>query len=134
MKRIARKRLKEPLVRIWKKTCDVNRALLQEHYFISVEEMMTLCKIWQPWDVMEASLTFILCRNSTRSLYDSDVVYFEIHGRRYCKDYFMPNDEDEQTRLQMLNGVYFNVLGDRLTTVPLSDPQRILDIGTGTGE
>lgn len=46
----------------------------------------------------------------------------------------MPNDEDEQTRLQMLNGVYYEVFGKKLTTVPLKDPQKILDVGTGTGE
>jgi SAM-dependent methyltransferase len=62
------------------------------------------------------------------------VVYTELHGRRYCKDYYMPNDEDEQTRLQMLNGVYYSLFGHRLTTVPLTNPKKILDIGTGTGE
>jgi len=72
--------------------------------------------------------------NSTRSLYDSDVVYIDIHGRRYCKDYYMPNDIVEQERLQMLNGVFHYVLGHRLTTVPLSNPDKILDVGTGTGE
>jgi len=46
----------------------------------------------------------------------------------------MPNDEDEQTRLQILHGVFQYILGNRLTTVPLHDPEKILDIGTGTGE
>lgn len=73
-------------------------------------------------------------RNSTRSIYDGDVVYYNIHGRRYCKQYYMPVDEDEQTRMQMLNGIYYSMLGQRLTTVTLDNPKKILDIGTGIGE
>jgi trans-aconitate methyltransferase len=73
-------------------------------------------------------------RNSTRSLYDTDVVYIDIHGRRYCGDYYMPNDEDEQDRLQILHELYLYILSGKLTTVSLSNPRKILDIGTGTGE
>lgn len=62
-------------------------------------------------------------------------MYSEIHGRRYCKDYYMPNDEEEQTRQQMLNGVYRSSFGGKLTTVPIDDSfKKILDIGTGSGE
>jgi SAM-dependent methyltransferase len=46
----------------------------------------------------------------------------------------MPNDEEEQIRTQILHGVYFWLLDQKLTTVPLDKPQKILDIGTGTGE
>ncbi len=46
----------------------------------------------------------------------------------------MPNDDEEQTRLQMLHLVYYSLLSKRLTTVPLSSPSKILDIGTGTGD
>ena len=46
----------------------------------------------------------------------------------------MPNDEEEQTRTQILHGIYFWLLDQKLTTVPLDKPQKILDIGTGTGE
>src|SRR3981189_389954 len=73
-------------------------------------------------------------RNSTHSLYDSDVVYYDTHGRRYCKQYGMPNDEDEQLRMHLLNDIYYVLLGQRLTTVPLVNPRKILDIGTGIGE
>lgn len=72
--------------------------------------------------------------NSTRSLYDTDVVYHTIHGRRYCGDYYMPNDEEEQTRMQILHSVYYSLLSNRLTTVPLSSPSKILDVGTGSGD
>ncbi len=73
-------------------------------------------------------------RNSTRSLYDTDIEYLDIHGRRYCADYYMPNDQDEQLRLQVVNNIFLHILGNKLTTVPLHNPQKILDIGTGTGE
>ncbi|KAG9246136.1 putative Demethylmenaquinone methyltransferase [Calycina marina] len=72
--------------------------------------------------------------NSTRSLYASEVVYIMIHGRRYCKDYFMPNDIKEQERLLMLNHVFLHVFDGRNTTVPLNDRMKILDVGCGTGE
>ncbi|KAH8683023.1 putative Demethylmenaquinone methyltransferase [Tricladium varicosporioides] len=72
--------------------------------------------------------------NSTRSLYDSDVVYIMIHGRRYCKEYYMPNDEEEQTRTQILHGVYLYLFDQRLTLAPIDNPQKILDVGTGSGE
>jgi SAM-dependent methyltransferase len=73
-------------------------------------------------------------RNSTRSLYDTDMMYFELHRRRYCKNYYMPIDEDEQTRMQLFHDLFYHLLGKRLTTVPLVDPKRILDVGTGVGE
>ncbi|KAG9239313.1 putative Demethylmenaquinone methyltransferase [Amylocarpus encephaloides] len=72
--------------------------------------------------------------NSTQSLYDSDITYFMIHGRRYCKDYYMPNDEEEQDRTQILHSVYLDLFHQLLTTVPLDKPTKILDIGTGLGE
>lgn len=56
------------------------------------------------------------------------------NGRRYCGAYYMPNDEDEQVRLQLLNQVYLKVFDGQLTTVPLECPTSILDIGTGVGE
>ena len=46
----------------------------------------------------------------------------------------MPNDEDEQTRLQMLHSVFMYLFNQRLTTVPLNNPTKILDVGTGTGD
>lgn len=46
----------------------------------------------------------------------------------------MPNDEDEQLRLQIVHQVYLSMLNSKLTTVPLRNPAKILDIGTGTGE
>ncbi|KAI0526582.1 hypothetical protein F5B22DRAFT_633036 [Xylaria bambusicola] len=72
--------------------------------------------------------------NSTRSITDLDVDYVMENGRRYCGPYYMPNDEDEQVRLQLLNQVYLKVFDGELTTVPLESPTAILDIGTAVGE
>ncbi|KAF4633396.1 hypothetical protein G7Y89_g4717 [Cudoniella acicularis] len=72
--------------------------------------------------------------SDTRSLNDTDVVYYYIHGRRYCKEYYMPNDEEEQIRMKILHEVYLYLLGGRLTTVPLKNPTKILDVGTGCGD
>ncbi|KAI0552913.1 hypothetical protein F4679DRAFT_29072 [Xylaria curta] len=72
--------------------------------------------------------------DSTRSITDLDVNYVVENGRRYCGAYYMPNDEDEQVRLQLLNQVYLKVFDGDLTTVPLESPTHILDIGTGVGE
>jgi len=46
----------------------------------------------------------------------------------------MPNDDDEQVRLQLLNQVYLKIFDGELTTVPLESPTQILDIGTAVGE
>lgn len=59
------------------------------------------------------------------------------NGRRYHAyregQYILPNDEDEQDRLDMLHHIYKLVLGGVLYRAPLKEPQRILDIGCGTG-
>ncbi|KAG4419764.1 hypothetical protein IFR04_007074 [Cadophora malorum] len=72
--------------------------------------------------------------NSTQSLYDTDIEYQTINERRYCENYSMPNDDAEQGRLQMLHDIFLNVMGGRVSMAPLQNPQKILDIGTGTGE
>ncbi|KAI0480649.1 S-adenosyl-L-methionine-dependent methyltransferase [Xylariaceae sp. FL0804] len=72
--------------------------------------------------------------NSTRSVTDLDLDYVQEHGRRYCGSYYMPNDDDEQVRLQLINQVYLKVFEGELTSVPLECPTHILDIGTAVGE
>ena len=72
--------------------------------------------------------------SSTMSIYEGDVDFVEEYGRRYCKEYYMPNDEEEQDRMRIVHQVYLNVFNLELTSVPLEDPEIILDVGTGTGE
>ncbi|TFB00795.1 Secondary metabolism regulator LAE1 [Trichoderma ghanense] len=72
---------------------------------------------------------------STRSLWTMDLDYRELHGRRYCRDYYMPNDELEQLRVTLLHQVFVHILDGELTLAPLEEPpSRVLDVGTGTGE
>jgi SAM-dependent methyltransferase len=73
-------------------------------------------------------------RTSTRS---KDLVQdvFE-NGRRYCNTtYFMPNDEDEQTRLSIVHQIFLILLDGELTLAPVPDGScRILDVGAGPGD
>lgn len=74
---------------------------------------------------------------STRSL-DKDTIIEDIieNGRRYCNEtYFMPNDEAEQTRLNIIHQIYLILLDGELLKAPLQKgPSRVLDIGTGPGD
>jgi trans-aconitate methyltransferase len=45
----------------------------------------------------------------------------------------MPNDETEQDRLDLQHHIYLLCLAGELYLAPLCNPQRVLDIGTGTG-
>ncbi|CRG88572.1 hypothetical protein PISL3812_05603 [Talaromyces islandicus] len=59
------------------------------------------------------------------------------NGRRYCNDsYFMPNDDAEQTRLNIIHQAFLLLLDGELTKAPIprGRPCRILDIGTGPGD
>jgi SAM-dependent methyltransferase len=61
------------------------------------------------------------------------------NGRRYHAfrdgEYLLPNDEEEQDRLDLLHHIFKMTLNGALYTAPIGDPppQRILDVGTGTG-
>ncbi|WAO95543.1 Hypothetical protein NCS54_01317200 [Fusarium falciforme] len=59
------------------------------------------------------------------------------NSRRYHKFkeglYQFPNDVPEQEREDMKHTVAVHLLGGKLHNAPLKDPQKIVDIGTGTG-
>ncbi|KAB8288222.1 hypothetical protein EYC80_010223 [Monilinia laxa] len=44
-----------------------------------------------------------------------------------------PNDDDEQDRMDLLHHVFNLVLEGKLYLAPIENPQRVLDVGTGTG-
>ena len=45
----------------------------------------------------------------------------------------MPNDEQEQDRLDLFHHIFGLFLDGKLYEAPLDKPQRVLDLGTGTG-
>jgi ubiquinone/menaquinone biosynthesis C-methylase UbiE len=60
------------------------------------------------------------------------------NGRRYhgyrSGAYILPNDEQEQDRLDLLHHIFLLILSGKLYDAPIPPaPQRVLDIGTGTG-
>ncbi|KAL1969217.1 hypothetical protein VTN77DRAFT_471 [Rasamsonia byssochlamydoides] len=75
---------------------------------------------------------------STASLSSSIFNYQYENGRRYHAyrqgEYVIPNDEREQERMNLHHHIHQLVLGGALFRAPISPhPQRILDLGTGTG-
>ncbi|KAI5796059.1 S-adenosyl-L-methionine-dependent methyltransferase [Pyronema domesticum] len=75
---------------------------------------------------------------STASLTSSVQEYLFENGRRYhayygTDKYIQPTDETEQDRLDLHHEIQRLVWEDKLHQAPLTEPHRILDIGTGTG-
>jgi hypothetical protein len=72
------------------------------------------------------------------SLASSVLNYRYENGRRYhgfhAGSYMVPNDETEQSRLDLMHHLFCMMLDGALYVAPISkDVQRILDVGTGTG-
>ncbi|KAF4340093.1 methyltransferase like [Fusarium beomiforme] len=71
------------------------------------------------------------------SLKSSIFSYRYEHGRRYHAfhegAYLVPNDDEEQNRMDLVHHIYSLLLGGKLYTAPIDNPQRVLDLGTGTG-
>lgn len=71
------------------------------------------------------------------SLSSSIYNYVYENGRTYhayrSGSYVLPNDEREQERLDLLHHVFRLSLDGNLCRTQLKDPQRILDVGCGTG-
>lgn len=87
--------------------------------------------------LMTSSRCTDLISKSTRSLTESLVEEVYENGRRYANEtYAMPNDEQEQTRLNICHQYWLRILDDRLTTAPLdpSTVRRVLDVGTGAAD
>lgn len=76
--------------------------------------------------------------SSTHSVAPTMYDYVEDHGRTYhrYKDgkYLIPNDELERDRLALQHQIWLLTLDGKLHLTPFpSPPQRVLDIGCGTG-
>ncbi|KAK2813779.1 hypothetical protein FQN50_000177 [Emmonsiellopsis sp. PD_5] len=74
----------------------------------------------------------------TTSVTSSIKNYVYENGRRYHAfkegEYLLPNDEDEQERMDISHHTYRLLLDGNLHKAPIpKDVQRVLDLGTGTG-
>ncbi|KAL1975820.1 hypothetical protein VTN31DRAFT_4212 [Thermomyces dupontii] len=71
------------------------------------------------------------------SLTSSVLDYRHENGRRYhgFHDglYLLPNDETENDRLDMVHELCLQVLHRKLYLAPIKNPQRVIDLATGTG-
>ncbi|KAJ9145131.1 S-adenosyl-L-methionine-dependent methyltransferase [Pleurostoma richardsiae] len=75
--------------------------------------------------------------SSTMSLRTSIYNYIEENGRTYhaynSGKYMLPNDEREQDRLDLQHHSFKIMLDGALHLAPLRNPERVLDLATGTG-
>ncbi|KAL1991441.1 hypothetical protein VTN49DRAFT_5433 [Thermomyces lanuginosus] len=71
------------------------------------------------------------------SLTSSVLDYRLENGRRYHKyrdgAYLLPNDDAENERLDMLHEMFLVLLDRKLYLAPIRNPQRVIDLATGTG-
>ena len=76
--------------------------------------------------------------SDTTSLISEITSYRHENNRRYhaYKDgqYWGPNDEQMNNQLDIAHHLYMLTMGNKLFLAPIGDhPQRVLDVGTGTG-
>jgi SAM-dependent methyltransferase len=86
----------------------------------------------------DADSAFDANSSASTSLASSILNYEYSNGRRYhgyrSGAYVLPNDDEEQDRLDLLHHIFLMMLGGKLYDSPLPNPpQRVLDLGTGTG-
>ncbi|KAI1854032.1 hypothetical protein JX266_001173 [Neoarthrinium moseri] len=63
----------------------------------------------------------------------SRVRKFGRFGRSVNKKYFMPSDQRELDRNDTQHIIHLDLLDGRLHLAPLTNPRKVLDVGTGTG-
>jgi 2-polyprenyl-3-methyl-5-hydroxy-6-metoxy-1,4-benzoquinol methylase len=72
-------------------------------------------------------------QSANSSIYD----FVEEHGRTYHKykegKYVLPNDGEEQNRLDKQHHLFVKLADERLHLAPIKTPHTVLDVGTGTG-
>ncbi|KAK3314452.1 S-adenosyl-L-methionine-dependent methyltransferase [Apodospora peruviana] len=77
---------------------------------------------------------------STTSINSTIFEYRNLHGRTYHNfgggekaEYWAPNDDTQNEQLDINHHLLSLTLGNKLYLAPLSNPKKVLDIGTGTG-
>ncbi|KKA16274.1 Methyltransferase [Rasamsonia emersonii CBS 393.64] len=53
--------------------------------------------------------------------------------KRQTTGYLLPNDETESDRLDMVHEMVLTMMNRELFLAPIKNPQRVIDLGTGTG-
>jgi hypothetical protein len=90
------------------------------------------------WSNSDADSSYGDLASETASLTSSIMAGHYENGRRYhayqaSGEYILPDDEQEQDRLDIKYASLQLVFSDKVTFAPIEYPQQILDIGTGTG-
>lgn len=90
------------------------------------------------WSNSDADSSYGDLASETASLTSSIMAGHYENGRRYhayqaSGEYILPDDEQEQDRLDVKYASLQLVFSDKVTFAPIEYPQQILDIGTGTG-
>jgi hypothetical protein len=90
------------------------------------------------WSSSDADSSYGDLASETASLTSSIMAGHYENGRRYhayqaSGEYILPDDEQEQDRLDIKYASIQLVFDDKVTFAPVQNPQQILDIGTGTG-
>lgn len=90
------------------------------------------------WSNSDADSSYGDLASETASLTSSIMAGHYENGRRYhayqaSGEYILPDDEQEQDRLDIKYASIQLVFSDKVTFAPIENPQQILDIGTGTG-
>ncbi|KAL1855249.1 hypothetical protein Daus18300_011155 [Diaporthe australafricana] len=84
----------------------------------------------------DSALGSVRAQSSSMSASSSIFDFVEEHGRTWHRyhegKYFMPNDIPEQERLELQHSISVRLFGG-LSLAPIDRPNRVLDVGTGTG-
>ncbi|KAK9444707.1 S-adenosylmethionine-dependent methyltransferase [Metarhizium brunneum] len=74
---------------------------------------------------------------STSSIASTILEYRKLHGRTYHNykdvEYWGPNDEQQNDGLDLNHHKLYLAFDNKLFFAPLRNPQKVLDVGTGTG-
>jgi hypothetical protein len=90
------------------------------------------------WSSSDVDSSYGDLASETASLTSSIMAGHFEKGRRYhayqaSGQYILPDDEQEQDRLDIKYASIQLVFNDKVCFAPVKDPQNILDVGTGTG-
>ncbi|KAF6805583.1 putative SAM dependent methyltransferase [Colletotrichum sojae] len=99
-------------------------------------EFLLRAGCWQLTPDAWRSLETCSLASSSTSLTESIFEYRRIHGRPYTQktDYYGPNDEKQNEGLDLQHYAKTLFFDNKLFLAPIgNNPQRVLDLGTGTG-